>query len=497
MIDLYNSIISGNEVKASLLELKNKLKTLDKEGTLKDTLLGCSFNATERFMKLLQNEDPKIRQNAALCLGYLDFQGSADAIFDAYVNDETLYNKAPYLRALRRLNISGFIPALEKRREQLISEQAPGSNDKHVIEEMHELHSILGVSSDHHFTGLNLLNEAVLTTNRDHKDLTAAKLTAIPHKEFPAGIMVKTKNIARVMNIRTFEEILFIPEGITSCPADPHRAANDVISKGLAGYICERHDNPSSPIRFRTEVRHPDPEIRSSFERKFSKDLELLSRWKLVNSVSDYEVELRFVYSPEGTFRLLIDFCLLKDTRFKYRRETISAGMKPYLAATIAELAKNYYIDNATVLDPFCGVGTLLVERDAVRPARLLYGIDLFGEAVAKAGINIKAAGISSKTELINKNFFEFHHSHRFNEIITDFPFGTDRKTEADLDSIYRLFFTRIPNLLEKQNLLVLYTRNRDLLLKYSQKLHYMILAEHEISKKENAYLYILRYDND
>lgn len=496
MLDLYNKIISGEDVKSSLLELKKELKTLDSEGTLKDTLLGCSFEDEDKFISLLKDDDPKIRQNSAVCMAYLSLKGASEAIYNAYVTDETLYNKAPYLKALSYIGADEFKPLLEKRREQLAKKQAQGDEAKHVVEEMRELNSILGVVSGHHFTGYELLNEAVLTTNRNFKNITAEKLSGIPHKDFPAGIMVKTKHIAEVLKIRTYEEILFVPEGIGSVYADPHKAAEQVIGQGLADYITERHDNPSAAIKFRTEVRHPDTETRTAFERKFSKDLERLSKWKLVNSVSDYEVELRFVFNPEGSYRLLIGFCLIDDSRFRYRRETLSVGMKPYLAATICELAKEHYIDNSTVLDPFCGTGTLMIERDRVKPVRKLYGIDLYGDAVKKAETNIKLAGIRSKVELINKDFFEFHHTHRFNEIVTDFPFGSDKRSEADIESIYRSFFRKAPNLLESDNLLTLYTRNREFLLKYSKLSHFTILKEFEISKKENAYLYILTYDN-
>lgn len=496
MLDLYNKIISGTDVKASLLELKKELKTLDSEGTLKDTLLGCSFKEEEKFISLIHDDDPKIRQNCAICMAYLNLPGAAGYIYDAYVTDETLYNKAPYLKALSFVGAEEYKPLLTKRREQLVSNDALGDEAKHVVEEMRELNAILGVKSGHRFTGYELLNEAVLTTNRNHKNITAEKLSGIPHKDFTAGVMVKTKHIADVLKIRTYEEVLFIPDGTGNVYADPHKAAEQVVGQGLVDYIADRHDNPSTAIRFRTEVRHPDTEVRTAFERKFSKDLERLSNWRLVNSVSDYEVELRFVFNPEGSYRLLIGFCLIEDDRFRYRRETLSVGMKPYLAATVCELAKEYYIENSTVLDPFCGTGTLMVERDRVKPVRKLYGIDLYGEAVQKAEVNIKHAGIRSKVELINKDFFEFHHTHRFNEIVTDLPFGSDKRSEADIESIYRNFFRKVPNLLESDNVLTLYVRNREFLLKYSRLSHFTILKEYEISKKENAYLYILTYDN-
>lgn len=44
--------------------------------------------------------------------------------------------------------------------------------------------------------------------------------------------------------------------------------------------------------------------------------------------------------------------------------------MHPSLAALIMELAAPYLKENAQIIDPFCGVGTMLIERDIRVPAR-------------------------------------------------------------------------------------------------------------------------------
>ena len=51
----------------------------------------------------------------------------------------------------------------------------------------------------------------------------------------------------------------------------------------------------------------------------------------------------------------------------------------------LAKLAQPYLKANAQVLDPFCGVGTMLIERNKLAPANPMYGIDIFGEAIDKA----------------------------------------------------------------------------------------------------------------
>ncbi len=59
----------------------------------------------------------------------------------------------------------------------------------------------------------------------------------------------------------------------------------------------------------------------------------------------------------------------------------------------LVALAEPYLKENAQILDPFCGVGTMLIERDIRVPAREKYGIDIFGEAIRGARENASYAG--------------------------------------------------------------------------------------------------------
>ena len=62
----------------------------------------------------------------------------------------------------------------------------------------------------------------------------------------------------------------------------------------------------------------------------------------------------------------------------------------------------------------------MLIERDRLVPAREMYGIDIFGEAIVKARENTQAAG--TRVWYINRDFFDFTHDYKFDEIITDMP---------------------------------------------------------------------------
>ena len=114
----------------------------------------------------------------------------------------------------------------------------------------------------------------------------------------------------------------------------------------------------------------------------------------------------------------------IPDRRFAYRKETTAQSTSASLAALAVELARPYLKEGAQILDPFCGTGTLLMERCLAAGADPVYGIDRFGEAVEKAKINseISERFPHAPFHLINRDFFDFTHEYPFDEIITEFP---------------------------------------------------------------------------
>lgn len=498
-----SAIHESGELRTALPAFKNELKTMIKEGTLTDALLILVRKEIPYLKELLASDDPKIRQHAAGVIGAIGEQDDLSALIEAYKHEETLFNRAPLLKAMSSFDTGAYRDLFMESMNRIIGGQHDADTLKHCSEEIRELNSLIrtcdnskGIPS-HSFTGYDLINEAVLLTNRNHKAVTAASLAGIPHKEFTAGVMVKTKHIADVLRIRTFEELLFVPEGIRTCSSDPNKAAEQMTAAGIPGYISERLSDPDIPYCFRTELRTPDIKHKSDFEKRFAAAFEAATGYRFINSASDYELEIRFIEGSNSTLNILIRFCGLKDERFSYRRESLAVGMKPHLAALCCELARPYLHNNAAVCDPFCGSGILLVERDRLLPARLMYGIDIFGEAIRKASVNIGAAGLSSKTELITKDFFEFRHGHRFDEIITDMPYVTEQKSLRDIEALYRSFFAQLPVLLEDDNTIVIHTHNRNLVERFAPAAGYRIIATHEISRNECTYLFVLSYHKD
>ena len=497
--DAYNNIVNGIDVKESLLEIKDSLKSAERGSRNKDALLLMIKDDFSVFYELLKNSEPKIRKNTAIVLGVLGNKDSVDKLYDAYKAEDVMYNMASYVEAIRKIDHTKYVDELKARFNELKKTQLTPDNKKHILDEMKQLKSIFGTGKQE-FIGYNLTNECILTTNRNFKDITASALKNIPHKDFTAGVIVKTDKLKQVLPIRTYDEILFIPDGAKTVSNDPVKAAAELAAGGIKEYIFQRvgivgdrtGQDDTVKVNFRTDLRLKGKKENNDFVKKFSSEIEALTNWELSNSVSDYAVEIRLIENAAGKLNVLIKFNILKDVRFTYRKETIAAGIKPYLAATLMQLASPYLKGNTTVLDPFCGTGTLLAERELVANARLYYGIDIFGDAIEKAKNNLKSFGLLKKTELINKDFFDFEHAYKYDEIVTDLPFVTENKSLKDIENIYAAFFDKIDELLEKKAIVVLYSRNPEFVKKYYIRSGCSIAEDYEISKFENAHLFVL-----
>lgn len=104
------------------------------------------------------------------------------------------------------------------------------------------------------------------------------------------------------------------------------------------------------------------PERRIDLVKKMSLAIEKESGRKLVNTTSGYELVIRLVAGKDGKFVPLLKLSTIPDWRFSYRKEVLPTSIAPVNAATDHELSEPYLNENARVLDPFCGTGTMLID---------------------------------------------------------------------------------------------------------------------------------------
>lgn len=491
--EYWNQLKENRDVRQNLSRLRQEIKEKEKLRALSVLVKG----EEDRLIALLRSEDAKTRKNAALLMGELGSQEFLEPVYEAYEREEQRFVKSSYLAAMGGFSYKGYRKKLREQMDLLQNTEVTQENRKHLTEEMRELSSLLmgleGVK-EHKFTGYDRGYDIVLLTNRNYNGLTGEELSLLDPgakiRLFSAGVRARVTHLNWLDRIRTWQEVLFVVKGMGTCPMDPLKAAEVIVTSDLPALLGRSHEG-GEPWYFRVELKSRRTLAeRSAFVKNLSGQIERLSGRKLINTATDYELELRLIENKEGNCNLLLKLYTLKDERFSYRREVISSGIRPVNAALTAALAMDYMKEGAQVLDPFCGSGTMLIERHRAVRAYSSYGVDIQEEAVLKARKNTEAAGMAA--HYINRDFFQFRHDYLFDEVITDMPFETGRLREEDVYELYRKFFGCIGGFLKEDGVMILYSRNKGFVRPLAGQSDFAILKEYEISKKEGTYVLIL-----
>lgn len=444
------------------------------------------------YLSLLSHSDAKTRKNAALLLGDLGIEEALKPLWNAYEAETQLFVKSAYLHAISQLDYDIFLPALHDKCTEISSMTITEENKKHVSEELRFINDMIiakeGINT-HIFTGYLHEHDCILLTNRNHKDITEKQISGGEILPFSAGVRVKTTKLRQLLEIRTWQELLFVIPGMVNCPANPDAAARKIADSKLLEYLIKDHKG-TLPFYFRIEVKSSLPlDKKSAFTKKLSASLEQYTNRKLINSPKDYEFEIRMIENKDGNFNTLVKYMTIPDIRFDYRKEHVSASIKPSTAALLVALAREYMVPDAQVLDPFCGVATMLIERQMVVKANTSYAIDTSQEAIDKAKHNVMCAG--QIVHFVHKNFFDFTHEYKFDEIFTNMPFAIGKVTPGDIEILYSRFFQKARTVLTPSGTIIMYTHDEKLATRYAQKEGYTLKKSYPIHAKEGTALII------
>ncbi|MBT9779164.1 methyltransferase [Clostridium sp. MCC353] len=492
--EIWDQIVNNQDTRQNLSRLRQELKG----ARGREQAVSCMAGAEERLIGLLQDEDAKVRKNAALLMGELGKKEYLEPLFQAYRAEQQMFVKSSYLIAIKNFDYRNYLEYFKGRLNELSEVEAPPENLKHITEEIRQLSSMIltieGVKS-HVFTGSEDVYDIILLTNRNFPEVTMKELLDLEPeakaKIFNAGIMARVTGLDWMDKIRTYQDLLFVVKGMRTCPMDAGQAAEIIVKSQLLDFLARNH-NGGLPFYFRVELKsRMELDKRSAFAKKLSSQIERLSDRKLINTTSNYEFEIRLIENKEGGFNILLKLYTLKDRRFSYRKEVVPTSIKAVNAALAVKLTEKYRKEDAQVLDPFCGVGTMLIERHKAVKANTMYGVDIQEEAILKSRKNTEAAG--QIIHYINRDFFEFKHEYLFDEIITDLPFSIGRKTEEEIKSLYQSFFASAGHFLKPDGIMVLYSRNGEYVRKMSVENGFAVVDVFEISLKEGSYVFVLK----
>ncbi len=491
--DYLNEIKNKRDVRANLSRMRAALKQCEQEqraGLLKEAQL---------FFALLCDSDPKVRKNTALLLGDLSLQQAAEPLFTAYRDETVRFVKSAYLKAMQNLDMSAYRKELERSFAALQKEVPQEDEKKHTAEELNELRRLVddaGAGFLHTFTDFSDTGKILLTANKEQREVVLDEISELPvtvkrkARLHPLGVLVQTNSVMPFARLRTYRELLF-PLPVSSPLADePKEAAKEVWEAGILELLNGLH-TPDGPYYFRLDLKSRlmggDA---ARFTKKFCLELQMLSGGSLFNAPDHYEVQIRLAERKEGGFVPFLKLSAIPVKRFAYRKHAVSASIHPALAAMLVRLCGPYLKENARVLDPFCGVGTMLIERDIYKPAGELYGTDIFGDAVLFGRENAAAAG--ELVHLIHRDYFDFKHSEPFDEIITNMPVRI-QKSKEETDNFYENFFRKSKEVLTSGGILILYS-NECGFIKKQMRLQggFKLLQEFVIREKEQFHLFIL-----
>ncbi len=492
---LLDDLKSHRNIRQNLSALRQELKDPTALSTLRRKLQ-WEDDFIPILISFLNNKDAKTRKNAALLMGDLGLEEFLTPLFQGYQSEVQRFVRSAYLLALQSFDCRPYLAELKEQIQVLSQADVTFENQKHIGEELRALSQLVileeGITT-HTFTGNHHPLDCILLTNRNYKELTESQITSGEFIPFLAGVRVLTEDIQSLLDIRTYSELLLVIPGLDPVSSDPVTAATAIAQSQLLPMLQQTHQE-TTPFYFRLEMKSKMPlDEKTAFAKKFCSELERLSNRQLLNSTSNYELELRLIENKLGTFSVLLKLGTLQDKRFAYRKESVAASIRPSSAAQLVALAQDYMVADARTLDPFCGVGTMLIERQMVVKGNTSYGIDFYAPAIEKARINTEAAG--QIVHYINRNFFDFTHEYVFDEILTNMPFATGHKSEEEIAELYEEFFLKAQEVLTSDGTIIMYSHNPELVRELSLQHPYHILESWEIVKKENTWLFVIRFE--
>lgn len=399
----------------------------------------------------------------------------ASYLYAAYKAEETMFVRSAYLEALKCFDCEPYRAELMERLTFLKEESWAEGDLKHVREERHAIESLFEASASEmksEFKGLDREMGILLVIDEAVREAAQTELGA-GARVVPGGVRLTTSSWKKVQSCRLYKEALFpVPlrkgsqitiSNMGSLVADSKlipmvdellkaavdstqtgsagenavsvgNAAENAGSVGSAGENAGAREHP-----FRMEIRSSSDEDRSSTVlKRAAAELEEASKGRLRNSKTAYEFTLVLMAKRDGSLSPYIKLPDSTDHRFDYRKNSEATSMSAVMAAEAVQMIRPYLKDGAQVIDPFAGVGTLLIERAKAVPHGDLYATDIYGHAVIGGRENAELAGVN--ISYINRDFFDFKHDYPFDEVITEFPDLFNKEAE-EKEEFFRNFF--------------------------------------------------------
>lgn len=478
-MDCVINIKKNQNLRESLIELKTLIN--------KDLSLLNDMELKEKIKALLNHEDPKVRKNVAVILG--KYKDCVELLLDAYQQEQIEYVKEAYLKGISQHDLHAYMNQLKRIQKTLtLSEDVEA---KHIQAQLKILNPLILKYYPHKKKMIKLKHEPVdviLTTLPYYQFVTFEHVIHLRYKPVSQGVLVRTDSLYDLQTMRVYKDML-LPIGASLLDINIE-SIEDGLKKSHIIDILERLYDETSFFYYRVVdgLRTKN----SNLIKQVSQKIFELYPQKLLNSSENYDIQIILKEVKKGTVSIYLQLSHLENPRFAYRKNTMATSMQPYVAATLVQLAQPYMKDNGKVLDPFVGTGTLLIERNIIKPSHFAMGVDIYSDGIEMARKNTKLAG--QTIYYVHKDALRFSNSEMFDEIITDMPTLAQMKDEEQLRDTYDRFFARIPHLVKPGGYIFLYTSEISLVRKNLRLQEgYLSLEEHyDIPRGKNMFYFFI-----
>ena len=467
---LWSKIITEENPRALLSVIRDILKKEKPKGMFKRTI----GNSKEKLSNLLKHSDPKVRKNVCGVIGELGDPSYLEDLYDAYNSEDKLFVRYSYVLAIGNCGSAKDGEKLKKMFEDVVENEKVNSCDgtlvttnKHINEEKLALTRAIDKLSPtvrHEFKGFETPIPMLLTIMNYQYQLTLTELDEkwVEGKLVDDGILICEKDLDKIYTCRTFYELLYPLAGCEDLEFDYKIIAAEIINAGIVGFLNQCHINDSNdPFGYRVEFKTMDlNRERSEFVKNLSREIDELSCGSLRNSPSSYEVEIR-ILERNNLCNVYVKLYSFKDTRFDYRKNDLATSINPITGAIAIKSIERWLKPNSKVIDPFCGAGTMLIERAKLGESESLTGVDIYREAISAATINSKLANVD--IDLISEDILEFIPYGQFDEMITNMPFDNKSTTHNKYAELYKEFANKIPDFVRPGGMAFIYTIEKQL----------------------------------
>jgi len=468
---LWSEAIKQDNPRAILSVIRDILKKEKPRGIFKRAM----GNSKEKLSSFLQHSDAKVRKNVCGIIGELRDPSYLEPLYIAYGSETKLFVKSSYVLAIGSCGDAVDAEKLEKILENLILEEKNSSgenllinNSKHINEEKLALSRVIAKLAPpikHEFKGFENPVPMILTSMNDqfYVTLMDLKQKSISGTFVNEGILVEEKDINKIYTCRTFYELLYPLTDCKNLQFDYKVVADAILNANIVDFLNQCHvDATNTTFGYRVEFKTVDyNRERPDFVKNLSRELDENSHGYLKNSPSSYEVEIRIIEKNNlcGVYIKLYSF---KDNRFDYREKVLPTSINPVTSAIIMKSISKWLKPLAKVIDPFCGTGTMLIERAKSKEFGSLTGVDIYRAAITAATINSSLANLD--IELIAEDILEFSSVELFDEMLSNMPFDNNPSNYNGYVDLYIGFADRIPQLIRPGGMVFLYTVERKLL---------------------------------